>query len=262
MFPPGVPIPPDGDDAWVCEEEGKMFHLNLPDSYFKRMGAKSGHTRMRVSNAYRSAGTSNKPPTLDIPSSVVPEFSPDDSDNRRKLIPTTGTFSTLVARVYSNDDEPNRSAATISQDVFSDSMNFAKLMSDCSADKAQYVPATGGDIVGGVSNVYINRNTQNVDRFTVEDAAIDAILAKFTNAELNSFDAIIIILPFNGESNLFLHSSLTYATILVVNFGGAAAYAYINGGISVYHDENGSSPGILLHEVGKTTHLSSTTLFC
>lgn len=187
---------PGQDHAWTCEVDGRMFFINRSYSFLKGMGAKSGHTRLQVSNAFRVPGTSDAPPTLNIASDVVPEIRMDDSNARRELLSTTGTFSTLVVRVSSNDGQPSRSAATFSADVFTDSLNFAKVMSDCSAAKATFVKATGTDIVDGVTELSISMNTAGVSSYTVEDAAVVALSGKFSS--LSPFDTIILILPFNG----------------------------------------------------------------
>jgi hypothetical protein len=200
LYPPDS-VPPDNDNAasWACiEDEGDRYFVDLPDSYLEQVGASSGNTRMRHSDAMRSPGTDTEPPKLVFSSKTVPEFITENDGGRRKLLPSTGTFSTLVVRVTSNDMAPSRLASTISLDVFTDSINFAGLMSDCSAKKIKFVPAIGTDIVGGVTEVRINMNTAGVLDSTVETAAMNAVSAKFSTTVLDSIQAIILILPFNG----------------------------------------------------------------
>jgi hypothetical protein len=205
LYPPDS-VPPDGGDStWVCiEDEGDRYYVDLPGSYLKQMGASSGNTRMRHPDAMRSPGTAIEPPKLVFSSKTVPEFISENNGGRRKLLASMGTFSTLVVRVTSSDMAPSRSASTISSDVFSDSINFAGLMSDCSANKAKFVPATGANIVGGVAEVTISMNTRGVVSGTVETAAMNAVRAKFSAAVLDNIQAIILILPFNGMCQVAL----------------------------------------------------------
>lgn len=99
----------------------------------------------------------------------------------------------------------------------------------CSGNKLKFNPAVGTDITNGVYELRMNSyNGNNVDSSTVAWAAVGAMPSGMTDA----YDYTYYVLPGN------------------VDFGGAAAWAYLPGTMSVYKNDYGSDYIVMLHELG------------
>lgn len=107
------------------------------------------------------------------------------------------------------------------------------------------VPATGTNsaypIVNGVLDLSINNNVGGVSSGTVEDY-VDTALSGI-----------------NLGSN---HHQIMYVLPQSVNFNGAAAYAYVNGGKSVYWNTYSSTLLVLVHEMGTSRTSVWRVCFC
>ena len=163
----------------------------------------------------------------------------DGSDRRlQSSIPVTGTFDLLVLRTKTQYGAPTRTAEQISNDVFGtngDKFNLRSQYQACSYGKLNFNPAKHESIkYPGVKTV--TADTGSFGTSSVEDAAIAAAEEIFGGGGWN-------------KQNRF-NKYYTMVCTPEETGGNWIAYAYVNHWLSVYSNENCSSPSIGMHEIG------------
>jgi hypothetical protein len=145
-----------------------------------------------------------------------------------------GTSSAVVIRVTSGDGfSPTKTAAELSDDIFGtngDLMNLKTGYQACSGGKLNFVPGTGPNIVDGVMEISISQSVNGVSSGTVEGYVKTKLSQLGYN--LSSYTHTMVVVPAQ------------------VDFGGAAAWAYMPGDFSFYSDGNASMHIVLMHEIG------------
>ena len=153
---------------------------------------------------------------------------------RRLKTSTTGTHKVLVARVTTLDAEVSLDAATISDRIFGDKAGTVKtLYQGCSFNKLQVVPATGPEIVGGVTEIAISSSMQNIPVSDFENEIIAALQEKV--GSLDQFQHFMLCVPRGSKSRRGGSGSK-----------GWTAYAVVGGSKSVFNDLNCGYLGILV----------------
>jgi hypothetical protein len=123
------------------------------------------------------------------------------------------------------------------QSLFYDQLTFssAKQKSqfyDCSKGKLRFQKGTGSDITNGVLEIEVPYSLNGVDRYTAMDHAVAETQRVLGSSTYNSFDHIMYVMP------------------LYVDFGGAAAFAYIGWYRSVFMNQYASHLQVQVHEFG------------
>jgi hypothetical protein len=162
-----------------------------------------------------------------------------DMDRRNlNTVTTTGKKKTLVIRVVGDGIEPVASRDQLYQDIFgSENVSLSSQMEKCSGGQIKIEPFSGktsggalSSYIEGVVEIRMSANPNGQSKETMENYANDA--AGFVFGDLQEqFDLVMFILP-PGIEPVF------------------AAYAYIGGGNSYYHNDSISDILIQMHEVG------------
>jgi hypothetical protein len=152
-----------------------------------------------------------------------------DTSNRRLAL-RTGDRNVLIVRATDMyDHSPTRTASQLASDWFgtsgSNAISPKTVLNDCSAGKLTLINA-------GVIELVVNIDFSGKSSSTVENTIRDQLISSNGANFESNYDHIVYILP------------------SVVDFGGAAAYAYLNGRRSVFSDLNGSYPVVQVHELG------------
>jgi Gametolysin peptidase M11 len=226
-----------GEETWVLESivgTPLIYEIQgLSQKYFERNGIVSGQDSITLSVA-----TILSSDTIAVGPGAQVSITPGGGDERRRrLASKTGTHSVLVVRVSTTNssENPERSAVQLSSDCFgigaTDTVQMVSRFDDCSGGKLKLIPATNtSKIINGVVDVSITISATGVDSTTMENAARAAAEAKV--------------------GSLSQWSLVMFTWTKHANWGGAAAYAYVNGQVSCYRDSYIWKMGIQLHEIG------------
>jgi len=155
-----------------------------------------------------------------------------------------GDFRMAVIRVTDrNNVSPDKSASDLSDDIFGtngDPLNLVTGYNECSGGKVRFSPGVGTDIVDGVMELTLdNKSISGQSSYTVENWVTEALSNK-------------------QGWNLNAHTHVMYILPEAVNFGGAAAYAYLGSYTSVFWNKYASMHLVLMHEIGHNfDHLHS-----
>lgn len=157
----------------------------------------------------------------------------------RRLYTRTGVMNTLVVRVNANDNSPP-SAASLSNDIFSDDYCLKSQFNTCSYGKLQieeYVEGTIAELptaAPGVVDLYVDANAEGNDSKTMESLANEALKTALGLSGSESpgdvFDLVLYCMP--------------------PGMGNWLSYAYIYEYDSYYNDEDCSYLSAQMHEVG------------
>eukprot|EP00559_Dactyliosolen_fragilissimus_P002113 CAMPEP_0184871582 /NCGR_PEP_ID=MMETSP0580-20130426/40802_1 /TAXON_ID=1118495 /ORGANISM="Dactyliosolen fragilissimus" /LENGTH=1122 /DNA_ID=CAMNT_0027374259 /DNA_START=125 /DNA_END=3490 /DNA_ORIENTATION=- len=230
----------------------------------------SGETKIRVST---KSVVDDFSIDLSIKSNRVKLLRGGDNDRspsmkRRLRAKRIGESTVAVFRINSADDQPTKSAAELTDDIFGlgivskdvynlvsgyqfcsgnklnfkigkgnglvnkDVYNLVSGYQFCSGNKLNFKIGEGNGLVNGVREIYLDQATAGIDKDTVDRWVWDKLGSNGINFPLNSYDHYIYVMPGN------------------VNFEGAAAYACLWCPKSVYFDIQASNYQVLLHEVG------------
>jgi len=231
------------ETEWYCMDSDSTSYKieGISASDLATRGIASGLYRMKASNASKSNDRSG--PKMKVQANAKLDFYLDKrkgqmkkDQSHRKLAPYAGESSMLVIRVVSSVDgsSPSKSAPELASDVFGigmfDQHNLASQIEACSGGKFTYVPAAGTGIVNGVLDVTVDVDLAGMDSGTAVNYAVGAAQAQV--GVLTQWTQHMVVLPSN------------------VNFGGAAAWAYINGVQSAYLNQYASHVVVQIHEIG------------
>jgi hypothetical protein len=173
--------------------------------------------------------------------SSVPEH------RRRRMSKQTGTNRVLVIRAEADDGAPQDPLTELEDAIFGRYGNTVNLMTiyrDCSygqmtVEPFQGVTSTGVNVEYGVTELKVQANLANLDRFDAESFVEEEALN--TLGDLRSqFDHVMICLPPGTTRN----GSTSWL-----------AYAYVNSWLSVYNDKWCSRVSTNVH--GKLKNVSA-----
>jgi len=143
-------------------------------------------------------------------------------------------FSIAVIRVSDTyNHSPDITAAQISDSIFGTSgapLNMAFRYQACSGNKVNFSAANGSGFSGGVMELELTLNIDNLLSDDVEDHVTDEL--------------------FKNSFNPSTYTNVMYVLPKEVNFEGAAAYGYVNGRLSVFSNHYVSKQYVLMHEIG------------
>ena len=168
---------------------------------------------------------------------------------RKRVMDVEGDQSILIVRISTNDSELEHSAQELSTSFFSmDIQSLRKRYSLCSFGKLNFIPATGHDlIVGGVLDLHLNLNIQNVNIH-------GGLLNKITRA-------VRLVV---GDSLPVLYDHVVYNIPFGTTFGengemGWKAFAYTGAWLSVFNDKNILWLSYQNHEIGHNLGLQHSS---
>ena len=147
-----------------------------------------------------------------------------------------GNRSVLAVRVSFLDKQPSYSADRLSDVLFGDDNGSITLRSQygaCSFGKLNLIPANGANIIKGVAEIFVRRNTSEMTRFYAEQTARDEAEHLLGEIE-DEIDHILFCMP----------PGIRYDD----SREEWAAYAYVGSGLSFYNDVN------CLYVSGKIIH--------
>jgi len=218
------------EEPWYCEglDDNTIYKIEgIPEIFFERNDVVSGVTTLKISAAIVKRATGEETENVIIvnaDATIVTEQSIASLDR-------IGEYSMLIVRVSGNDVAPGDSAAKISSDWFTDSANLKSQYSACSNEQLvfSYSNSENSGAVG-VYELTLSQNVAGQNKYTVEGWVTSALASNLQKGV--DYDYIAYILPDS------------------VNFGGAAAYAYINWHLSVFLNEYSSDLLVQMHEIG------------
>lgn len=232
---------PDLHDGWRCQmPNGAVFAFDndfIPPGLIESLHPDdSSNTHLKISSASTSEnnfgvgadsfglGHGANSIRIDRGATLSLIRDTDVARHGRRLAKKEGDSYALVVRVRdTTGNAPDKSASALSDDFFGngrDPHNLKSIYFACSAGKLRIYKATGSfqgnNIVGGVLDYTLPSS------YTIGSSSSGTVQG-WVNSDLgstfqNQFDLVMYVLP--GS----------------VAFDGAAAYAYVNGRLSVYHN--------------------------
>jgi len=251
------------EEFWACEfprEQTKrrfgrpndiMMKLDgLTNSDIESRGAVSGESVLKASNMIieERLDTHEKKLRVNPEDAVVEPLSENDmrharnrrlamEEKRRNLASSSpGTYNALVVRVIDSKDKVLPvDAATLSTDVFSDSVSLGTHYRACSKDRFSIEPSSDGDGTGVVDvKVDVEATSSSIESAAIEKAE-----------EL-----------YGGNSGLWSKYDLVLFCQPPVESSNWVAYAYINHYMSFYNSDWCSQVSAQMHEVGHNLGLA------
>ena len=140
----------------------------------------------------------------------------------------SGTRSILVVNVETNDGPAYYTADQLSGHLFDNTLSVANQMDKCSFGQLEIIPATGDGVVNGVFNLKLNENSNAVSSDTMYEKAKTATAEALGVNLGNTYDFVMFCFPEN------------------VDFGGAAAWAYVNHWGSAFDGYYAGAVGVII----------------
>jgi len=246
-----IPLPntPDIEPRLSCiMDNGRAVAVkNMSKDLLKGELLRSGKTQvsfsasdMKPQTSMLKMGGEYLPDIIDMSAGSGTIILDDTSNNNNKArsVPQDNTregdYHLAVIRVTGNDSTPGNTAQQISENIFGTSgdttLNMVAGYRNCSGNKVNFVAAIGTRLEGGVMDLTISQNINDRLAEDVESYVTDELLE--SSFDSSAYDNIMYILP------------------AAVNFEGAAAYAYLNGHLSVFSNQWASKQYVLMHEIG------------
>jgi hypothetical protein len=236
------------EPQWVCEksDEAKSYFVTSEDfSILNVQNPLSGKIRLKYQEKEtpQSLTVVTEENATSIPSisTAEPLFLSQVTDietisvesletSNRRLALRTGERSVLIVRASDiHDNSPTRTASQLALDWFgmtgSNAISPKTVLKNCSAGKLILINA-------GIVEVTVSIDFNGQPSSTIENAVRDQMFSTMGANFESNYDHIVYILP------------------SAVDFGGAAAYAYLNGKRTIFSDLNGSYPEVQVHELG------------
>jgi len=222
-------------------DDGKTRTVtNIPKDFFQIEAYQSGETRISVLASGISKRTSDRISDAVSGHEVIDMIAGSGkivSNNSKSDIVLSsnleGAYSLAVIRVSDTYNHSPAAAAEISDHIFGtsgDPLNVVTGYQECSGGKVNISPATGSRFSGGIMELELTQNIAGLFSEDVEEDVTDE-LELILGVDLSSYTNIMYILPDE------------------VNFNGAA-YAYLDGRISVVSNQYVSYQYVLIHEIG------------
>lgn len=146
----------------------------------------------------------------------------------------TGTFKVLVVRVHGGTGAGHTySAAQLATNVFTTTTGELSLKSiylACSKNQLTFEAATGSGVTDGVLDLSTTESIST--RSDCRDVGTAAGTSGVSGGTIDSYDFTVVVCPSTTD------------------FYGAAGVAWLDGYVSWYLDHYGSSPTVLVHELG------------
>jgi len=246
-----IPLPntPDIEPSLCCVmNNGKALAVkNMSKNFFKGNPFRSGKTLLSFSASMIKTQTSMLKTgdeylhdVIDMSAGSAMIISDDTSNNIRARSfsqdsAREGDYHLAVIRVTGKDGyTPGDNALQISENIFGTSgdttLNMVVGYKNCSGNKVNFIKATGNEFENGVMDLTISQNVSGRLAQDVENDVTDKLLKM--GFDSSTYDNIMYILPDE------------------VNFEGAAAYAYLNGHLSIFSNHWASKQYVLMHEIG------------
>ena len=234
------------DDGQIHRIRGTAYQKEVLKQKLKHNEIISGSTRLALGvGSFIDENGLFIPPGLDIAANLRngPKL-----DRRRLKAPLTGDKPILVVKVTDSGGlARTESPAQIGDDVFGtlgDPVNLKSQLFDCSHGQMNVVPGTipnasVNEAAPGVIEVTIPISITNNDRYVVHNAVTAAVNAKLGTNLVNGWDQITE--PYH---------QVMYVLEKCYIECGWAAYAYINGWMSVYQSGYYKQTGVQVHELG------------
>lgn len=195
------------DSVWECSPDDILTYL-LPDWLVDQYSVKLEDLVSvdELVPIYMTIPGAKLPDNADdpifVPTDADVSFSYESTNTRRRErrlntyqsgVKRIGRSSALMVRIVAPDSEPTYSREELSGRVFGEGPTFQGVYKDCSNDKLQFYPGTGGDIVDGIGTVVVGSNAYATSRRQFEIEAIRAIDSKYG---ILNYDHIMFCFPF------------------------------------------------------------------
>ena len=249
---PGETAAPDStidcgmDDGMIFSIKGTPAQMKSLKKMWKDGEITSGGSKLGLgASSFVDSNGVFLPPGLDIAKNVRKG---PKQERRRLKAPLTGDKPILVVKVTDSGGLARaESPAQIGDDVFGtlgDPVNLANQLYACSHGQMNVVPGTipnasVNEAAPGVIEVSIGISLTTNDRYTVHNSVTAAVNAKLGTNLVNGWDQITE--PYH---------QVMYVTEKCYTGCGWAAYAYINGWMSVYQAQYYKQVGVQVHELG------------
>ncbi|GFH46416.1 hypothetical protein CTEN210_02890 [Chaetoceros tenuissimus] len=237
------------DDGQIHRIQGTAYQKEVLKQKLKHEEIISGSTRLALGvGAFTDENGLFIPPGLDIAANL--RKGRPEHDRRRLKAPLTGDKPILVVKVIDSGGlARTESAAEIGDDVFgtiNDPVNLKSQLWDCSHNQTNVMPGENPDPVNnpeqeapGVIEVTIPISLTNNGNNAIHNAVTAAVNARLNTNLVNGWDQI---------TEPYHH--LMYVIEKCYVDCGWAAYAYINGWMSVYQSGYYKQTGVQVHELG------------
>ena len=233
-IPVNVSDPPaaDANDGWKCIVDSHQVYelIGLPANFTQDLQAHhSATTLLSISSALLNQdnifrqSTHTRSIQIQSGANLTKTWIPTVKDGTVQAGDPTGQHTLRVVRVSDNTGDAPMSASDLEQAIFTDSLNLRNQYQACSGNKLEFVSA-------GIVELTLTQTVANVARSTVAEWAADEFHAQY--GDYSQWTHVMYVLPSS------------------VNFGKAAAYAFVGNGLSVFSNSYVSDLLVLMHEIG------------